>query len=110
MPGYSGYREFAPPPAGREAPACLWVPVAAAAAELVAASPPDAAVRGAVRRLADPRARVDTLAGDLGLSERQLRRRCHDTVGYGPKTLQRVLRFRRFLARAGDRELDLARA
>jgi AraC-like DNA-binding protein len=30
---------------------------------------------------------------------RQLRRRCHAVVGYGPKTLQRVLRFRRFVAR-----------
>jgi methylphosphotriester-DNA--protein-cysteine methyltransferase len=28
-----------------------------------------------------------------------LRRRCHDAVGYGPKTLQRVLRFRRFVSR-----------
>jgi AraC-like DNA-binding protein len=27
-----------------------------------------------------------------------LRRRCQDAVGYGPKTLQRVLRFRRFVA------------
>jgi transcriptional regulator GlxA family with amidase domain len=40
---------------------------------------------------------VPALAGDLGLSERQLRRRCHAAVGYGPKTLQRVLRFRNFL-------------
>ena len=30
---------------------------------------------------------------------RQLRRRCHAAVGYGPKTLQRVLRFRRFVSR-----------
>jgi len=28
---------------------------------------------------------------------RQLRRRFHDAVGYGPKTLQRVLRFQRFV-------------
>jgi AraC-like DNA-binding protein len=84
--------------------------VAASAARLVAASPPDAAVRRAAAVLADPRARVDTLAWDLGLSERQLRRRCHAAVGYGPKTLQRVLRFRRVLARldAGGPALDLA--
>jgi AraC-like DNA-binding protein len=50
---------------------------------------------------------VETLAGELGLSERQLRRRCHAAAGYGPKTLQRVLRFRRFLA---ARNPDLARA
>ena len=65
---------------------------------LVAASPPDRAVQAAARRLADPRSRVEPLAGGLGLSERQLRRRFHATVGYGPKTLQRVLRFRRLLA------------
>ena len=69
------------------------------AVELVAAGPPDAAVREAAARLAaEPGARVDALAGDLGLSERQLRRRCHAAVGYGPKTLARVLRFHRFLA------------
>ena len=40
---------------------------------------------------------------DLGVSERQLRRRFVDAVGYGPKTLARVLRFQRFLALAtGD--------
>ena len=44
----------------------------------------------------------------LGLSERQLRRRFVDAVGYGPKTLARVLRFQRFLALAGAGE-DLAR-
>src|SRR5690349_5610119 len=58
---------------------------------------PDGTVREAARRLADPRTRVDTLADELGLSERQLRRCCRAGVGYGPKTLQRVLRLRRFL-------------
>jgi AraC-like DNA-binding protein len=76
-------------------------------AAALAAAPADAAVAEAVRRLADPRTRVEALAGDLGLSERQLRRRCHGAAGYGPKTLQRVLRFRRFLAIAHG---DLARA
>jgi transcriptional regulator GlxA family with amidase domain len=33
------------------------------------------------------------------MSERQLLRRFLASVGYGPKTLQRVLRFRRFLRR-----------
>src|SRR5215218_5925953 len=77
------------------------------AAIALAAPPADAAVTEAARRLRNPRARVETLAGDLGLSERQLRRRCHAAAGYGPKTLQRVLRFRRFLAAADG---DLARA
>ena len=62
------------------------------------------------RRLANPRAKVHALARDVAVSERHLRRRCHDTVGYGPKTLQRVLRFRRFLAAAESPEpADLAR-
>jgi AraC-like DNA-binding protein len=40
----------------------------------------------------------------LGLSERSLRRRCHEAFGYGPKTLDRILRFQRFLrlATAGE--------
>ena len=73
----------------------------------LAAPPADAAVAEAARRLRHPRARVETLADDLGLSDRQLRRRCHAAAGYGPKTLQRVLRFRRFLAIPNG---DLARA
>jgi AraC-like DNA-binding protein len=84
--------------------------VAATAARLARAGPPDLAVRFAVGLLADPHARVGKLAADIGLSQRQLRRRCDAAVGYGPKTLQRVLRFRHFLARlnaAGPRA-DLA--
>lgn len=71
--------------------------VARLALRLVAAAPPDPAVGAAVARLEDPRRRVDDLAAELGLSERQLRRRFLATVGYGPKTLQRILRLRRFL-------------
>lgn len=46
---------------------------------------------------------VARVASQVGLSERQLRRRCLDAFGYGPKTLARVLRMRRALglARAG---------
>jgi AraC-like DNA-binding protein len=40
------------------------------------------------------------LAADLGLSERTVRRRCHELLGYGPKTFARILRFQRFIARA----------
>ena len=42
--------------------------------------------------------RIDNMAGDLGLSERQLRRRFLASVGYGPKTFQRILRFQKLLA------------
>ena len=43
------------------------------------------------------RVRVDRLAARIGVSERTLRRRCMETFGYGFKTLDRVLRFQRFL-------------
>jgi AraC-like DNA-binding protein len=68
----------------------------------------DPLARAAALAMAGPGARVDALGGQLGVSERQLRRRFADAVGYGPKTLARVLRFQRFLelARSGD---DLAR-
>ncbi len=46
---------------------------------------------------------VASLADALGVSERQLHRRCRASVVYGPKTLDRVLRFRRFLALAETR-------
>jgi AraC-like DNA-binding protein len=72
--------------------------LAALAAELVTTRSPDRAVQAAAARLGDSRARVDRVADELGFSERQLRRRFDDAVGYGPKTLQRVLRLRRFLA------------
>jgi AraC-like DNA-binding protein len=41
---------------------------------------------------------VAALAELAGLSERQLHRRCLAAFGYGPKTLDRVLRLQRFLA------------
>jgi AraC-like DNA-binding protein len=69
------------------------------AGTLVADGDPDPAATRAAVLLADPRARAEDVAADVGLSMRQLRRRCHTVVGYGPKTLQRVLRFRRFVAR-----------
>jgi hypothetical protein len=46
------------------------------------------------------------------IGDRQLRRRFAEAVGYGPKTLQRILRFQRFLALAdaeGGHGPDLAR-
>jgi AraC-like DNA-binding protein len=71
---------------------------------------PDALVLAATRRLGFPGGRVEWLADALGISERQLRRRFRGAVGYGPKTLDRILRFRRFVsqapaAAAGDGDL-----
>jgi len=37
------------------------------------------------------------IASALGVSVRTLRRRCEELFGYGPKTLERILRFQRFL-------------
>jgi AraC-like DNA-binding protein len=88
--------------------------VADLAAALVADGGPDPAAARAAALLADPRARAEDVAAEVGLSMRQLRRRCHAVVGYGPKTLQRVLRFRRFVSRidaglpAGQDRHDLA--
>jgi AraC-like DNA-binding protein len=73
------------------------------AASLVADGEPDPAATWAAVLLADPQVRTESVAAEIGLSLRQLRRRCHAAVGYGPKTLQRVLRFRRFVS-----EIDAA--
>ncbi|WP_026928846.1 helix-turn-helix domain-containing protein [Glycomyces tenuis] len=57
------------------------------------------------------RPRLPSVAGmawELGFSERQLRRRVVSAVGYGPKTLEQVLRFRRAMAASGP-EVDWAR-
>lgn len=79
--------------------------VARLALRLVADTPPDPAVQAATQHLRDPGRRVDEVAGALGFSERQLRRRFLVTVGFGPKTLQRILRMRRFLALASADDL-----
>jgi AraC-like DNA-binding protein len=72
--------------------------IASACHQFVAAGPPDPLVRRATRLLADGQTTVAGLCATLALSERQLRRRFDDAVGYGPKTMQRVLRFRKVLA------------
>jgi AraC-like DNA-binding protein len=78
----------------------------AAVRERVLGAAVDPLARAAALRMAVPGARVSAL--DLGVSERQLRRRFEAAVGYGPKTLARVLRFQRFLALASGGG-DLAR-
>jgi AraC-like DNA-binding protein len=50
--------------------------------------------------LVSPGDGVRSLASSLYISERQLRRRCERATGVGPKTLQRVFRFQRFLSLA----------
>lgn len=86
---------------GALAPDAAPTAVARVALRRVAQAPPDAAIQAAATMLLDPGQRVDELAASLGFSERQLRRRFLAAVGYGPKTLQRVLRLRRFLTADG---------
>jgi AraC-like DNA-binding protein len=93
-------------------PALVLPALARLVAELAAEHPADAGLTGAVRQLARPGARAEEVAGTLDLSERQFRRRCQAAVGYGPATLQRVIRFRRFIsaidARRGGSLADVA--
>ena len=92
---------------------CTWAEDAAALLEDVVSArvqaAPDRAVEGAVAALERGRTPVRALADRLGLSERQLRRRCVDALGYGPRTLDRILRFQRFrVVAARRRDLGLA--
>lgn len=54
---------------------------------------------------------LSELAEEVGLGERQLRRRVEHAIGYSPRMLRRVLRFQRFLraARAAGPQRNLAR-
>jgi AraC-like DNA-binding protein len=56
-----------------------------------------ATVSAMTRANRTPRGVVSDLIAEFGWSERTLRRHCHDAFGYGPKTLERILRFQRFL-------------
>ena len=90
------------PPASRQLPATLDPAEAAErvldiTGALVAEGAPDPAMTRAATLLRDPAARTEAVAAEVGLSERQFRRRCQAAAGYGPKTLQRVLRFQRFV-------------
>ncbi|HEX7162636.1 MAG TPA: AraC family transcriptional regulator [Trebonia sp.] len=103
--------------AARELPATLHPAEAAGrlldtAGRLIADSSPDRAINAAVDLLRDPAARTEDVAARVDLSERQFRRRAHAAVGYGPKTLQKILRFQRFvrLVDAAQEPVDLADA
>jgi AraC-like DNA-binding protein len=76
---------------------------------LRAAAAPDPAVRHAVGLLDRATTTVAEAAERAFVSERQLERRFAELVGYGPKTLQRILRFQRFLAQVVRPDARLAR-
>jgi AraC-like DNA-binding protein len=71
-------------------------------ARLADARMPDPLTRVAVVEVSRPRARIAELCGELAISERQLRRRFRNAVGYSPRTLARILRLQRFLSLAGN--------
>jgi AraC-like DNA-binding protein len=90
------------PPAARRLPSALDPEEAAGrilaiTGALVVDGTPDPAMARAAVLLRDPAARAEAVAAEVGLSERQFRRRSQAAVGYGPKTLQRVLRFHQFV-------------
>ncbi|WP_242659289.1 helix-turn-helix transcriptional regulator [Thermostaphylospora chromogena] len=83
----------------------------AVAVRLSEAPGPDPAAPAILRALRVG-TRVGTVAADLGFSERHLYRRCMAAFGYGPKTVQRVMRFQHALrlARRGRPLADVAAA
>ena len=85
-------------PPGDMPPCCALTALTSLIADLTAQRPADPAMTHAARLLGRPASRAEAVADTLELSERQLRRRCQASVGYGPRTLQRVLRFRRFVS------------
>ena len=85
---------------GRDPAAAAAALEATVAAWMAEAGEPDPAVQGVIEVLAHASSAVNDLAAGLGLSERQLHRRCTAALGYGPKTFDRIVRFRRFLAEA----------
>lgn len=99
-------------------PERLGVLAAALLGRLSAAEPPPPPpdIAACVAHLQVGRSTVDdairTLVREIGTSERTLRRHCHEHLGYGAKTLGRILRLQRFLAacrsRPGDTLANLA--
>lgn len=71
---------------------------------------PDPAVREAVALLQQPSRTIAETAARVFLSERQLERRFVEHIGYGPKTLQRILRLQRLVAQlaAHHQPIELA--
>jgi AraC-like DNA-binding protein len=74
---------------------------------VAAGSHTDPLIAEAARRIAVEDVR--SVARDLWISERQLRRRFHAAVGYGPKMLERVMRFRCVVDATDSGQHDLVR-
>lgn len=80
--------------------------------ESIGASGPDPVAQLIVQTLRQNAQRLADIGQLVGLSRRQVRRRCVTAIGYGPKTLQRIARFQQLLALAhtevDERLVDLA--
>lgn len=78
--------------------------------QLTSQAPPDPVVRHVTALLTAGQVGVAELARAAAISERQLLRRFDAAVGYGPKTLHRVMRFRRVVEAmyAGRGRVDMA--
>ena len=86
--------------AARDAEAASAVLERAVGQQLTAAAPPDRLVQQLVwiiRTELEAPPSVRALAATLGVTERQLLRRCNAALGYGPKLLARIFRFQHFL-------------
>ena len=94
----------------------LWGPEAAMLAAALATAPTaegkQAILEAAVDVIAraPSTSRVGSISRELNVSERHLRRRFEQAVGYGPKTFGRVLRFRAFLSLVEEHGYSLAAA
>lgn len=62
-----------------------------------AQEPVDRLLLAAARRLARPHSTLGAVAGELDVSDRQLRRRFTHQLGFGPAHFIKLVRFRRFL-------------
>jgi len=71
---------------------------------------PDPVVRAAASLLGEDSTTVAEVAARVFVSERQLQRRFAEWVGYGPKTLQRIMRFQRAVRQLRTGGAGLARA
>jgi len=85
-----------------EAHAARWMQSADERPDVVVATAIRALQRACRDDVGEPRLSLATLAARTGISERQLRRRFVDAMGYGPKTFARILRLRRFVAEAAS--------
>ena len=107
----SAYREHAPAPDLAGLVACTWERRGASAGEVrvLPEAEPDPLVVASLGLLGRRESSVAELSRTLAIGERALRRRFDRAIGYGPKKLDRIIRFRRFLHQAGSRrETSLA--